>query len=72
MSILGAWAFDAFEGLGAGGALALIIGIVASFAVGVGRMAAVFHSSRRHDQAVHDAASGEFRLRRRSGAFSGG
>lgn len=64
LTILGAWAFGAFEGLGSGGALALIIGIVASYAVGVGLMAAVFYSSRRHDQAAHDAASGEFKLRR--------
>jgi hypothetical protein len=64
LTSLGAWAFGAFEGLGAGGALALIIGIVASYAVGVGLMAAVFYSSRRHDLAAHDAASAEFKLRR--------
>ncbi|WP_368744873.1 hypothetical protein [Desertibaculum subflavum] len=61
ITILGAWALDAFEGLGGGGAFALIIGIVASYAVGVGLMAAVFYSSRQHDQAAHDAARGEFR-----------
>ena len=60
LTILGAWAFGAFEGLGSGGAFALIIGIVVSYAVGVGLMAAVFYSSRRHDQAAHDAARGEF------------
>jgi hypothetical protein len=60
LTILGAWIFGGFEGLGSGGAFALIIGIVVSYAVGVGLMAAVFYSNRRHDQAAHDAASGEF------------
>lgn len=60
-TIFGAWALDAFEGLGGGGVFALIIGIVASYAVGVGLMAAVFYSSRRHDQAAHDAARDAFR-----------
>ena len=64
LTILGAWSFGAFDGLGAGGTLALIIGVAASYAVGVGLMAAVFHSSRRHDQAAHDAARAEFKLRR--------
>jgi hypothetical protein len=61
LTILCAWLFGAFEGLGSGGSFALIIGIVASYAVGVGLMAAVFYSSRRHDQAAHDAARGEFK-----------
>lgn len=59
-TVLGVWALDAFEGLSSGGAFALIIGIAACYAVGVGLMAAVFYSSRRHDQAAHDAARGAF------------
>ena len=60
LTILGAWAVGAFEGLGSGGAFALIIGIVVSYGVGVGLMAAVFYSSHHHDQAAHDATRGEF------------
>jgi len=64
LTILGAWALDAFEGLGAGGTLALIVGIVASYAVGVGLMAAVFYSSRRHDQTAYDATRGDVQRKR--------
>ena len=64
LTIFGAWALGAFEGLGAGGTSALIIGIVASYAVGVGLMAAVFYSSRRHDQAAYDATRGEVQRKR--------
>lgn len=64
LTILGAWLLGAFEGIGSGGATALIIGIIASYGVGVGLMAAVFYSSHRHDQAAHDAASGEFHRER--------
>jgi hypothetical protein len=64
LTILGSWALGAFEGLGTGGSFALIIGIIVSYAVGVGLMTAVFYSSHRHDQAAHDAASGEFHRER--------
>jgi hypothetical protein len=59
--ILGSWALGAFEGLGAGGAVALIFGIMVSAGVGIGLMAAVFYSNRAHDETVHNAAKGQFR-----------
>ena len=60
--ILGAWALGGFEGLGAGGAVALILGIMVSAGVGIGLMAAVFYSNRAHDEAVHNATKGQIKL----------
>jgi len=61
LTILGASLLGAFEGLGVGGGFALVLGITVSYAVGIGLMAAVFYSSRGHDQAAHDAALERFK-----------
>jgi hypothetical protein len=53
----GVAAFGGFAGLGAGGVFALIFGIAASLALGIGLMALIFYSNRSdRDEAVHFAA----------------
>jgi hypothetical protein len=56
-----AWALGGFDSLGIAGSTALVLGITVSYAVGIGLMAAVFYSNRRHDQAAHDAAQAHFK-----------
>ena len=46
LTILATWLLGGFAGLSAAGAGALIVGVTASFALGIGLMVAVFHSSR--------------------------
>lgn len=65
VTILGTWLLGGFVGLSGGGAAALIVGVAASFAVGIGLMAIVFHSSRSgQDEAAHGATEHEFKDRR--------
>jgi hypothetical protein len=56
VTLLGAWLFGGFSGLGEGGTVALILGITVSVALGVGLMAAIFYSSRGQDDAVYNAS----------------
>ncbi len=49
-----------FDGLTANGVAALIFGVIASFALGIGLMVAVFYSSRQYDDAAHYAAIDHF------------
>ena len=46
LTVVGTYVFGGFEGLGAGGVIALILGVTLSYALGVGLMVAIFHSSR--------------------------
>jgi hypothetical protein len=57
----GAYAFGAFEGLGGHGIGALIVGVTASLALGIGLMALMFASSRKHDEEAHRAAKKMFK-----------
>jgi hypothetical protein len=59
--LAGAYLFGAFEGMSAHGAGALIAGVAISIALGVGLMAAIFSSSREHDEAAHYAARDHFK-----------
>jgi hypothetical protein len=63
LTILGTYVFGGFRGLGAGGAMALILGVSFSYALGVGLMVALFYSSRFYDESAHTAALEEFRDR---------
>lgn len=55
-TIVGTWLLGGFAGLSAGGAGALIAGVTASFALGIGLMVLVFHSSRSGvDDSTHRA-----------------
>ncbi|MFZ5676380.1 MAG: hypothetical protein ACOZAM_25755 [Pseudomonadota bacterium] len=56
----GAYVFGGFTGLSSRGGAALVVGVVLSYAVGVGLMIVLFHSSRFHDERVHDAARDQF------------
>jgi hypothetical protein len=58
--LVAAYFLGGFEGLTESGAGALIFGVIASFAVGVGLMATIFYSSRFYDEAAHYAAMDEF------------
>jgi hypothetical protein len=59
--LAGAYLFGAFKGMSAHGAGALIAGVAISIALGVGLMAAIFSSSREHDEAAHYAAREHFK-----------
>jgi hypothetical protein len=59
LTLLGAWIFGGFSGLGTGGTIALILGITLSVALGVGLMAATFYSSRGQDEVVYQAGRDE-------------
>jgi hypothetical protein len=59
--LAGAYLFGAFEGMSAHGVGALIAGVAISIALGVGLMAAIFSSSREHDEAAHYAARDHFK-----------
>jgi hypothetical protein len=64
LTILGTYVFGGFSGLSAGGVMALILGVTLSYALGVGLMVAIFHSSRFYDEAAHHAALDHFKDRR--------
>ena len=63
LTIIGTYVFGGFTGLSAGGVMALILGVTLSYAVGVGLMVAVFHSSHFYDDSVHNAALDHFKDR---------
>ena len=64
LTIIATYVFGGFTGLSAGGAMALILGVTFSYALGVGLMVAVFHSSRFYDESAHNAALEHFKDRR--------
>jgi hypothetical protein len=64
LTIVGTYAFGGFNGLSAGGVMALILGVTFSYGLGVGLMVAVFHSSRFYDESAHNAALEHFKDRR--------
>jgi uncharacterized membrane protein len=55
--LAGTFALGGFEGLSGHGIGALIAGVVASFAVGVGLMVLMYASSHEHDETAHRAGS---------------
>lgn len=63
LTIAGTYVFGGFTGLSAGGVSALILGVTFSYALGVGLMVAVFHSSRFYDEDAHKAALDHFKDR---------
>jgi hypothetical protein len=63
LTIAGTYAFGGFSGLSSGGVMALILGVSFSYALGVGLMVAVFHSSRFYDESAHGAALDQFKDR---------
>jgi hypothetical protein len=63
LTIAGTYVFGGFTGLSAGGVAALILGVTFSYALGVGLMVAVFHSSRFYDEDAHKAALDHFKDR---------
>ena len=65
LTILGTYIFGGFEGLSSGGVFALILGVTLSYALGVGLMVAVFHSSRFYDDSAHTAALDQFKDRQK-------
>ena len=65
LTVLGTYIFGGFHGLTAGGIMALILGVTLSYALGVGLMVAVFHSSRFYDDDAHQAALDHFSDRRK-------
>jgi hypothetical protein len=64
LTIIATYLFGGFTGLSAGGVMALILGVTFSYALGVGLMVAVFHSSRFYDESAHNAALEQFKDRR--------
>ncbi len=60
LTIIGTYVFGGFTGLSGGGVMALILGVTLSYALGVGLMVAVFHSSRYYDDGAHNAARDQF------------
>lgn len=62
-TIIGTYAFGGFKGLSTGGVMALILGVTLSYALGVGLMVAIFHSSRFYDDSAHNAALDQFKDR---------
>lgn len=65
LTIIATYILGGFSGLSTGGAMALILGVTMSYALGVGLMAAVFHSSRFYDESAHHAAFDHFEDRPR-------
>ena len=61
LTLLATYILGGFEGLSGSGVGALIFGVIASFALGVGLMVVVFHSSRQYDDAAHYAAIDHFK-----------
>jgi hypothetical protein len=64
LTIAGTYAFGGFNGLSGSGAAALILGVSFSYALGVGLMVAVFHSSHFYDENGHQAALDQFKADR--------
>jgi hypothetical protein len=64
LTIIGTYVLGGFQGLSSGGVLALILGVTFSYALGVGLMVAIFHSSRFYDESAHRAALEHFKDRR--------
>ncbi|WP_119269996.1 hypothetical protein [Taklimakanibacter deserti] len=64
--LLATYILGGFDGLTGNGAAALIFGVIASFALGIGLMVAVFYSSRKYDDAAHYAAMDHFTKESRS------
>lgn len=65
LTVIGTYIFGGFSGLSSGGVMALILGVTFSYALGVGLMVAIFHSSRFHDDSAHNAALDHFKDRRK-------
>lgn len=65
LTVLGTYIFGGFEGLSTGGIMALILGVSFSYALGVGLMVILFHSSRFYDDSPHNAALDQFKDRRK-------
>lgn len=65
LTVIGTYVFGGFEGLSSGGVMALILGVTLSYALGVGLMAAIFHSSRSYDDTAHNAALDHFKDRQK-------
>ena len=61
LTLLATYILGGFDGLSGSGVGALIFGVIASFALGVGLMVVVFHSSRQYDDAAHYAAMDHFK-----------
>jgi hypothetical protein len=60
LTVIGTYILGGFNGLTAGGVMALILGVTLSYALGVGLMVAVFYSSRFYDESAHQAALDQF------------
>lgn len=65
LTVVGTYIFGGFEGLSTGGVMALILGVTLSYALGVGLMVAIFHSSRYYDESAHHAALDHFEDRQK-------
>lgn len=65
LTVIGTYVFGGFEGLSSGGVMALILGVTLSYALGVGLMVAIFHSSRFYDDSAHNAALDHFKDRQK-------
>lgn len=63
LTVAGTYIFGGFDGLSTGGVFALILGVIFSYALGVGLMVAIFHSSRYYDDSAHNAAQDHFKDR---------
>ncbi|WP_119392690.1 DUF2975 domain-containing protein [Taklimakanibacter lacteus] len=63
LTVAGTYLFGGFSGVSTAGIIALILGVTFSYALGVGLMVAVFHSSRFYDDSAHDAARDHFKDR---------
>jgi len=60
-TVAGAYVFGGLTGVSTKGIIALILGVTFSYALGVGLMAAIFHSSRFYDESAHKAAREQFK-----------
>lgn len=65
LTVLGTYVFGGFTGLSTRGVMALILGVTLSYALGVGLMVAVFHSSRFYDDDAHQATLDHFKDRQK-------
>jgi hypothetical protein len=63
LTVAGTYVFGGFAGMSARGVMALILGVTLSYALGVGLMAALFHSSRFHDESAYKATLDQFKDR---------
>ena len=60
-TVAGAYVFGGLTGVSTKGIIALILGVTLSYGLGVGLMAAIFHSSRFYDESAHKAAREQFK-----------